>query len=468
MVDECYLAILAATIFLFMIGIHLRMEVTFAFYLWFVIPFGADDHYFGGQRVASLEEKVQLQQDQLKQLRAARDSILAAQQDLSGALEDEDLSPRQMMQDRLKVSGSFGNPQSAMAALHSVRCEYTDGGSSKFWECARWDKTTVVSFGKIGGVPSTSTKVHKDFAAAIAFLEKSQVSKEKKGYHVTGKAKVTTKPGKAGPRAKAKATPKAKAVAMKAVMKTAMKSTLGKQKLAGKTLCFTGALTLKRGLAKTIAKAAGAKVTSSVSKLTDILVVGKDAGSKVLKGAPHMQYWDEKKFIRRRQSLQRVHEEGKRVFDELSEKLYTLEVQKADVDEEVGRLQVQVAELEAQVVAVPGLKLQARRQRDELRASSTSTAWPSSAGASWKSGLKLPGHTDGFELGVPVGLGRATSDTRSRASLESPTGGQLLGSDPGAFFGGFVAKGLVRIFMKAPEALDSWGHRDSDALPWRR
>eukprot|EP00439_Symbiodinium_sp_Y106_P054787 s485_g7.t1 len=34
-----------------------------------------------GQRVASLEEKVQLQQDQLKQLRAARDSILAAQQD---------------------------------------------------------------------------------------------------------------------------------------------------------------------------------------------------------------------------------------------------------------------------------------------------------------------------------------------------------------------------------------------------
>ena len=28
---------------------------------------------------------------------------------------------------------------------------------------------------------------------------------------------------------------------------------------------------------------------------------------------------------RRKQSLQRVHEEGKRVFDELSEKLYTLE-----------------------------------------------------------------------------------------------------------------------------------------------
>ena len=30
-------------------------------------------------------------------------------------------------------------------------------------------------------------------------------------------------------------------------------------------------------------------------------------------------------LARRKQSLQRVHEEGKRVFDELSEKLYTLE-----------------------------------------------------------------------------------------------------------------------------------------------
>ena len=33
-------------------------------------------------------------------------------------------------------------------------------------------------------------------------------------------------------------------------------------------------------------------------------------------------------LCRRRQSLQRVHEEGKRVFDELSEKLYTLEAKR--------------------------------------------------------------------------------------------------------------------------------------------
>ncbi|CAL1135761.1 unnamed protein product, partial [Cladocopium goreaui] len=54
-----------------------------------------------GSKIVALENKVQLQQDQLKQLRAARDNILASQQDLPGtALEDEDLSPRQMMSDR--------------------------------------------------------------------------------------------------------------------------------------------------------------------------------------------------------------------------------------------------------------------------------------------------------------------------------------------------------------------------------
>lgn len=255
-----------------------------------------------GQRVASLEEKVQLQQDQLKQLRAARDSILAAQQDLFGALEDEDLSPRQMMQDR---HCRFLSAQLRILLNHSQEMEQ--------------------------------------------LLDSQQVAEHGES--------------------------------------------------------------------------------------------------------------------RRRQSLQRVHEEGKRVFDELSEKLYTLEVQKADVDEEVGRLQVQVAELEAQVVA-------ARRQRDELRAStSASTGRPSSAG---------------FELGVPVGLVRAskaftatsaTSDTRSRASLESPTGGQLLGtansssSDPGAFFGGtrstselrsspktHLVQGVVKVLSPNSFMVNDGGH----------
>jgi DNA ligase (NAD+) len=54
--------------------------------------------------------------------------------------------------------------------------------------------------------------------------------------------------------------------------------------LAGKTFVVTGTLpTLKRDEAKTLIQQAGGKVTDSVSKKTDYLVVGEDAGSKLTK-----------------------------------------------------------------------------------------------------------------------------------------------------------------------------------------
>ncbi|GAA6617928.1 NAD-dependent DNA ligase LigA [Scytonema sp. NUACC26] len=56
------------------------------------------------------------------------------------------------------------------------------------------------------------------------------------------------------------------------------------QKLAGKTFVITGTLpTLKRDEAKELIQKAGGKVTDSVSKKTDYLVVGEDAGSKLTK-----------------------------------------------------------------------------------------------------------------------------------------------------------------------------------------
>jgi DNA ligase (NAD+) len=52
--------------------------------------------------------------------------------------------------------------------------------------------------------------------------------------------------------------------------------------LAGKTFVITGTLpTMSRDAAKALIEAAGGKVTGSVSKKTDYLVVGADAGSKL-------------------------------------------------------------------------------------------------------------------------------------------------------------------------------------------
>jgi DNA ligase (NAD+) len=58
----------------------------------------------------------------------------------------------------------------------------------------------------------------------------------------------------------------------------------GPRVLAGKTLVLTGALpTLKRDDAKALIEAAGGKVTGSVSKKTDYVVAGEEAGSKLEK-----------------------------------------------------------------------------------------------------------------------------------------------------------------------------------------
>lgn len=180
----------------------------------------------------------------------------------------------------------------------SWRGEFLAGGSSKFWECRVKGSNLHTAWGKIGGVPS-----HKDIPcasprAAVLAGKKMLESKVKKGYEHTG----TAKAGGGGVKkalVTMKTAAKARAVAVK---KTALKTkasaggAASKGKLANKKVCFTGALKVTRAVAQAAAIAAGAKVTSSVSKSTDILVVGGGAGSKLFKGNPNMEFWTEEKF----------------------------------------------------------------------------------------------------------------------------------------------------------------------------
>ena len=69
--------------------------------------------------------------------------------------------------------------------------------------------------------------------------------------------------------------------------------------IAGKSIVFTGGLdAMSRGEAKARAEAMGAKVVGSVSKKTDIVVVGTDAGSKAKKAADlGLEIWEEAKWL---------------------------------------------------------------------------------------------------------------------------------------------------------------------------
>jgi DNA ligase (NAD+) len=73
----------------------------------------------------------------------------------------------------------------------------------------------------------------------------------------------------------------------------------GPQPLAGKTMVLTGTLpTLGRDAAKALIEKAGGKVTGSVSKKTDVVVAGAEAGSKLDKAVElGITVWDETQLL---------------------------------------------------------------------------------------------------------------------------------------------------------------------------
>jgi len=70
--------------------------------------------------------------------------------------------------------------------------------------------------------------------------------------------------------------------------------------LQGKTVVFTGALTMTRAEAKAMAERSGAIVVTSVTNACNVIVTGERTGSKLTKAmAKGIEIWDEAEFIRR-------------------------------------------------------------------------------------------------------------------------------------------------------------------------
>ena len=69
-------------------------------------------------------------------------------------------------------------------------------------------------------------------------------------------------------------------------------------RLAGRSFCLTGTLTMPRKAAQEAIKNAGGKVVGSVSKALDVLVAGASAGSKLSKAeALGVEVWDEARLV---------------------------------------------------------------------------------------------------------------------------------------------------------------------------
>jgi len=135
---------------------------------------------------------------------------------------------------------------------------------------------------------------------------------------------------------------------------------------------------------------------------------------------------------RQASTLQRLQDESSRTFNELSEKLYTLEVQKTDADEEVRRLQAIIDEKEGQIRSAQILRKELLAEVDAAKEREKEFQLRAGRG----SASSVSRSVEGYEIGK-AGTVSATSDTRSGGTSSPVHRGTPASSssDPGGFLG---------------------------------
>lgn len=197
----------------------------------------------------------------------------------------------------------------------------------RFWTCKIKGSKVIVTSGRIGTLGDDTEDTFNSSADAKCFVTEAKAKLFSQGYVAATMPrelmmKVHTKPGSTA-RAKAVAgrtvrmgravsgsTARAAAVhtspAARSTKRTASpdsavvsrkRATRHHRRIAGKSIVFTGTLTMVRRIAAEAAKAAGAKVLGAVSSKTDIVVAGPGAGGKLDKAELlGIQVWDEEQF----------------------------------------------------------------------------------------------------------------------------------------------------------------------------
>ena len=150
-----------------------------------------------------------------------------------------------------------------------------------FAELKKSRKTSLSRFLTGLGIPGVGEVASRDIAGEFRDLEALGAATEEELTAVKGIGPITavsvrnffTNPVTAA------VVGELKAAGFNPTEKTAREGT----SLAGETIVFTGALEMPRLKAKQLAMAAGAKVTSSITGKTTLLVAGENAGSKLKK-----------------------------------------------------------------------------------------------------------------------------------------------------------------------------------------